>query len=297
MPALGSLLKDLAASLKGASDTPLLDLQVAAAERLGVSRAWVLAHPETELSAAQAEAIRDMSRRLAQGEPLAYILGHREFFGLDFFVSPAVLIPRPETELLVEVALGWLASPAVALRSPLAADIGSGSGCIAVSLAAHAPGLRVIAGDISFEALEIARQNVIRHDLASRVFCVQADLLPPLSEPVDLICANLPYIPAGTLSGLRVAQWEPRQALWGGEDGLFWMRRLFQALNAGAGAASQGDRFRATLSPGALLLLEIEATQGESALSLARAHFPGAQIHLLEDLAGHDRLLRIELQS
>lgn len=275
---LAEALQAAVEGLQPVSETPRLDAQVLAAHILGRSRAWVLAHPEAELSPEQAARFRAALARLVAGEPLPYVLGRWEFFGLEFAVTPAVLIPRPETELLVERALAWLE------RNPgrrLAADVGTGSGCIAVALAAHCPGLRLLATDVSAPALAVARQNAARHRALERIEFIQADLLPPLGSPLDLICANLPYIPGDTLPGLRVYRSEPALALRGGEDGLDLIRRLLALAPA-------------CLAPGGLTLLEIEASQGPGALALAREHFPTASLQIIQDLAGRDRLLEIQ---
>jgi release factor glutamine methyltransferase len=276
------LLPVLRRRLESASETPSLDAQIILAHILGVKRAWVLAHPEAVLSPQQEQSLNENLRRLESGEPLPYVLGHWEFYGLDFVVGPAVLIPRPETELLVEQALAWLRShPARAER--LAVDVGSGSGCIAISLAAHTPDLRVIAADVSSSALEIARQNAHRHGVAGQIDFCQADLLPQAAgQPFDLICANLPYIPSAALPGLAVARAEPRLALDGGPDGLALIRRLLAQAQA-------------CLAPGGLILLEIEASQGQAAVALAQAAFPSAQVALHQDLAGLERLVEIVL--
>jgi release factor glutamine methyltransferase len=208
---------------------------------------------------------------------LPYLLGHWEFYGLDFMVSPSALIPRPETELLVEQALAWLRQRP---QRRLVADVGTGCGCIAVTLATHLPGLRVIASDLSFAALKLARANSRKLVVEQRISFIQCDLLAPFNK-FDLIAANLPYIPSSELELLPVARREPRLALDGGPDGLETIRRLLQqALTR--------------LAAGGLLLLEIEASQGSAALALAQAAFPYAQIQLLSDLAGQDRLIRLE---
>jgi len=259
------------------SDTPTLDAQVLLAHVLGVSRAWVLAHPDASLSPEEQLGLEEGMGRLEAGELLPYVLGHWEFYGLDFTLTPATLIPRPETELLVEQALDWLG----AHPQCLAADVGAGSGCIAVALAAHHPGLQVIATDISLPALRVAQQNAAKHEILERVWPVQCDLLPAISRPLDLICANLPYIPIETLRSLRLARREPELALSGGLDGLALIRRLLALAPR-------------HLAPGGLLLMEIEATQGGAARTLAQSAFPQARVELLPDLAGHDRLIRIE---
>jgi release factor glutamine methyltransferase len=257
---------------------------VLAADLLGVGRAWILAHPEVELSLDQILAFEASGHRLEQGEPLPYVLGHWEFYGLDFRVSPAVLIPRPETELLVEQALAWLRERQSSAAGWLAADVGCGSGCIAVALAKQLPDLTVVASDRSLPALGVAVQNIALHGLEGRIACVQADLLPALSTPLDLVCANLPYIPTGSLQGTRPARWEPAQALDGGADGLDLIHRLLQRL------ATRPS----TLATGGLALLEIEASQGEQALELARRLLPRAESAVLPDLAGRSRCLRIQ---
>ena len=248
---------------------------------LGVSRAWVLAHPEAELSSDAQSRLQKALERLKNGEPLPYVLGNWEFYGLDFTLSPQVLIPRPETELLVEQALNWLQTHPQRRK---AVDIGSGSGCIAISTAVHVTDLSMLAIDISLPALKIARRNAVRHHVAERIDFLACDLIPPVQTRFDLICANLPYIPDEVLKTLKVYRSEPSLALAGGPDGLDLIRRLL--YNAGA-----------ILSPGGLILLEIEASQGESACHLARQALPQAEVRLLQDLAGRDRLIWVELTA
>jgi release factor glutamine methyltransferase len=267
-----SLLRQL---LAAQSETAGIDAQVLLAEILSKPRAWVMAHPEYQLTENEAQSLTAASVRLEHGEPLPYILGYQEFYGLKFIVSPAVLIPRPETELLVETALGWLKRTPAAR---LAADVGTGSGCIAAALAANHPSLQVVAADISAPALQVARENIRSLHLTRQISLVQCDLLEGISAPLHLICANLPYIPTQTLDMLRVSAWEPGIALWGGSDGLEMIRRL---ISQAAGKLS---------SPG-LLLLEIEASQGQAAEDLARLAFSDASIEIIADLAGHDRLI------
>ena len=242
-------------------------------------RAWILAHPEQKLTAEQAARLNALLERLSAGEPLPYLTGRQEFYGLDFEVTPDVLIPRPETELLVEEALGWLREHPTARRM---VDVGTGSGCIAASILTHCPRLSAEAVDVSQAALAVARRNAARHGVAERAVFTQGDLLDGLDGPFDLLCANLPYIPSGALASLPVTRYEPRLALDGGPDGL----RLVAAL------VRQAPR---ALQPESLALFEIEAGQGRAAEALAREVFPPAGIHVLRDLAGHDRLLRIEL--
>jgi release factor glutamine methyltransferase len=280
---LDAALADVSARLALLSDTPSLEAQVLLAHTLQKPRAWVLAHPEIELSLAQKQELEHISARRQKGEPLPYILGHWEFFGLDLIVTPAVLIPRPETEMLVERALEWLRSHPACLW---AADVGTGSGCIAIALAAHIPDLQVLAADLSPQALDIARQNAARHGVAERITFIQADLLDLMGEfqPFDLITANLPYIPRQTLSELPISQYEPALALDGGPDGLDLISRLLTQTPA-------------YLSPHGCLLMEIEARQGASVSSLTQAAFPHTQVQLLPDLAGYDRVIKMDLSA
>jgi len=286
---VSNLLADISARLRGMTDTPDLDAQVLLAHITGHTRTWLTAHPETHLSDLQLASVREAVTLLTEGMPLPYILGHWEFFSIDFKVTPDVLIPRPETELLVEHALLWLRSRPVTLHSSLrAADIGTGSGCIAVSLAKTIHDLRVLATDLSMPALRVAKHNAHRHGVLSRVDFVQCDLLPPHHEPLpteshfDVICANLPYIPTQTLTNLPIFGHEPSLALDGGADGLDPIRRLLSIAPE-------------WLAPDGLILLEIEAGQGMAAVSLAYDLFDKATINLRRDLSGKERLVAIKL--
>ena len=192
-----------------------------------------------------------------------------------------MLIPRPETELLVERALGWLREHP---DRRAAADVGAGSGCIAVTLARHTPDLHVAAVDRSPAALDVTRQNARAHGVDARIDFFQADLLGSVPGSFDLICANLPYIPSADVNGLAVARHEPRLALDGGPDGLDLIRRLLAQLPT-------------RLSPGGLALFEIEYRQGQSATALAQAAIPAARVQILPDLSGLDRILEVALPN
>ena len=263
------------ALLAPVSENPALEAQVLVAHVLNQPRTWVVSHPESRLDSTQYEQVEILLKRLLKREPLPYILGKAEFYGLTFQVSPSVLIPRPETELLVETALKWLRDHG---QQRQAVDVGTGSGAIAVSLAVHVPDVQVLAVDRSWAALADARQNVAQHQVGEQVNLILADLLRGIQGPFDLVCANLPYIPTHKLAGLDVARSEPRLALDGGEDGL----RLIEPLVAD---------LVAKLTPGGLALFEIEADQGAASLALARAYFPEGELEVLQDFAGHDRLL------
>jgi release factor glutamine methyltransferase len=280
-----SLLSDITDRLTPLTDTPALDASVLLAHIASRPRAWVLAHPELTLTTEQQRQLADSLSRLERGESFPYVLGHWEFFGMEFDLTPAVLIPRPETELLVERAIAWLGESPV--RRTIA-DVGTGSGAIAVSVAANIPDARLLATDLSHEALTVARRNALKFDVAERIDFVQCNLLPahPASLATelhfDLLCANLPYIPTETLHTLSVFGREPARALDGGADGLEVIRRL---LETGAD----------WLAPNGLMLLEIESTRGIQALNLAYDLFSQARINLHRDLAGQDRLLEIAL--
>jgi release factor glutamine methyltransferase len=280
-----NLLADITTRLAPLSDTPALDASVLVAHILRKPRTWVMAHPDVTLSPQHQTELDDSLRRLEGGEPFPYVLGHWEFFGLEFDITPDVLIPRPETELLVEKAIAWLQESPVRRT---VADVGTGSGVIAVSLASNVPDVQVLATDLSLKALSIARANAIKFDVINHIDFVQCDLLPyhidplPTDRHFDLICANLPYIPTGTLRELPVYGREPSLALDGGADGLDLIRRLLEIGPA-------------WLAPNGLILLELESTRGVEALNLACDLFSEATIHLHQDLAGHDRLLEINL--
>jgi len=261
------------------SENPGLEAGLLLAHVLDRPKAWVLAHPEAEVTPAQQGQLSLLLDRLVHGEPLPYLTGRQEFFGLLFTVSPDVLIPRPETELLLERALEWLAAHPNQTRI---ADVGTGSGCIAISLASRLKGVTVDAVDRSFAALRIAAHNAAQHGVSRRVRPVQADLLSALHGPYDLICANLPYVPTTTLADLPVARYEPLQALDGGEDGLVYIRKLL-------------DDSRRVTRPGSIILLEIENRQAAAVTALVERAHPGARVRVRQDLAGHDRLVEIEI--
>jgi release factor glutamine methyltransferase len=284
---LQDLLDSLIVRLSPLSDTPQLDAQVLLAHVWNKPRTWVLAHPDSPLNVEQTDRLNELLNRLELGEPLPYVLNHWEFFGLDFDLTPDVLIPRPETELLVEKAIGWLqASP----ERRTVADIGTGSGCIAVSFAIQIPDIRILATDISLPALKVARHNALKFNVERSIDFVQCDLLPDhinslsTDQHFDMICANLPYIPTGKLKNLPIYGREPDIALDGGPDGLDPFRKFFKLAPE-------------WMASGGRILLEIEAAHGLAVLSLAYDTFSSAAIHLHKDLSGHDRLLEIQLPN
>jgi len=269
---------DITTRLASISDLPALDATVLLAHILGKSRTWVHSHPELELSHRQWTTLDESLRRLESGEPLPYLLGHWEFLGLDFKVTPDVLIPRPETELLVEKAIAWLE------KNPerrSVADVGTGSGIIAISLAVHISDARILATDISPAALQVAMRNAEHLGVSGRIEFVECNLLPKQAK-TDILCANLPYIPTETLHNLPVFEHEPVPALDGGADGFETIRSMMQAAPN-------------HLKPHALMLFEIESTLGGQAIRLAQELFPTSRIRIHQDPSKHDRLLEIEL--
>ena len=223
---------------------------------MGRDRTFLLAHPEQQLSQAQLQSFQELITRRAAGEPLQYLTAHQSFFGLDFEVAPGVLIPRPETELLVELALEKIQGT----RAPRICDIGTGSGCIAISLLHQRSDALAVAVDISTVALEIAKRNALQHQVESRLTFVQANCFSSFSSAefsFDLIVSNPPYVAENELAGLQreVRDHEPREALAGGPDGLDVVRRLL----------SESDVF---LKPGGHLLIEIGFNQASAVHSL-----------------------------
>lgn len=259
-------------------DEPRFDAEVLLAYALGVSRAYLYAHPERCLAPEEEAAWQDAVARRERREPVAYIVGKRGFFGLELAVDRRVLVPRPETEMIVERVLEFAA------RQPVRVvwDIGTGSGALALAIAQNLAGVRVVGTDISREALQVAAENRRRLGLEGRVELAEGDLLAGARGPVDVVVANLPYLRSEEyLQAMpEVSQYEPRLALDGGPSGLSLVERLL------AQAA-------ALEPPPALLLLEIGAEQGADAVALARTYFPRRAVGLHRDLAGLDRVLEV----
>jgi release factor glutamine methyltransferase len=260
------------------SDTAGLDAQLLLSDVIKRSKTWLIAHKEAALHTNQAKAYIEALNRCQSGEPLPYIIGWWEFYGRRFELNSFVLIPRPETEHLIEAALEFLSTLE---RRSRALDVGTGSGCVAVTLAAEMPELYVFASDVSRPALGIARINAEKHGVQGRVHFVQGDLLQPISNGFDLICANLPYIPSGELLQLEVARREPRVALDGGLDGLDHVRRMLLRLPQ-------------VLRVGGRAVFEIGSGQGEPTQDLVRQHLHNAAVEVRKDYAGHDRLIILD---
>jgi len=257
--------------------SPRLDAELLLSHVLGCSRAGLYARWKEPLKHEMALAYTRLIRRRANFEPVAYLVGHRAFYDVDLEVNPSVLIPRPETEHLVEAALDW----ALNVKGPLrVVDVGTGSGALAVVLARRLPHAQVYAVDISKEALQVARQNARRYGVDVRFVC--SDLLTALPGPFDLIVANLPYVPRAELDQLAPELWfEPRVALDGGQDGLLVVQRLIDSLSA-------------YLACRGLALLEIDHRQVAAVLSRLGEKFPEARVHVSKDLAQLDRVIHVE---
>ncbi len=266
-------------------EDPRREARILLAETLGVSQTWMLAHPDGGVPSERQRVFLAAVERRAAREPFAYIVGHREFHGLDLEVSPAVLIPRPETELLVELALREARRLAVAKGRPLLiADLGTGSGAVAISLATRLSDCRVVAVDTSTLALEIARKNAARHGVASRIEFRESDLLRSVPESLDLVVGNLPYISSDEVERLmpEVSGYEPRAALDGGPDGTAIVTE----------ALSQASE---RIDMPAAILFEIGDDQGETLSRYARGVYSGATVRVDRDYAGLDRVLWVQV--
>lgn len=271
-------LKLAVSQIKAVSESASLDAQVLLGEIMRQERAFLLAHPEQPLTEEQQAQYAEWIRRRALGEPVAYIIGRRAFYDREIAVTRDVLVPRPETELLLEQALEFVKEN----PSAVVIDVGTGSGALAVTLAAHCPQAHVYATDISPAALAIARYNAFLNHVNITFF--EGDLLEPLVSRqlrADIVMANLPYIASGELAALEVSRHEPRLALDGGDDGLDMIRRLVAQIPT-------------ICNPNARILLEIGAGQGDAALELARSMLPARHSAILKDYAGLDRILKID---
>ncbi len=280
---VAEVLRSATARLDGAGcDTPKLDAEILLAYALNKNRTWLYLYPKQSLQPTQYDIYARLIARREQREPVAYIVGHKEFFGLDFLVNQHVLIPRPETELLVETAIELTTHTKQRLSI---ADVCTGSGCIAITLAKYRPQANVFAGDISQQALAVARQNAARHQMSDRITFLNGDLLVPLTTPVNMIVSNPPYVSRPELAAPaampEVARYEPRLALDGGPAGLAIIERLLAEA-------------KEKLNPYGMLLVEIGSEQGPAVLQLAQGQFPEATIQVKKDLAGLDRLLVVK---
>ncbi len=265
----------------GGLEQPRTEARWLVAHVLRLTDSALLAWPDAPVAPADAARVRAAIQRRAAHEPFAYVVGEREFYGRNFLVDRRVLVPRPETETLIEEALAILKQPRdTGSAPPLVVDVGTGSGAIACTLALEAPYVHVVACDLSPDALSVAAGNRQRLGLAGRLALVRGSLLSWLRAPADLIVANLPYIPAGRIPTLMpdVRNWEPHLALDGGPDGLDLVRMLLADVGR-------------VVRPGGSILLELDPEQ----MAPAAALLPAATCRIIPDLAGLGRVLRLDL--
>jgi release factor glutamine methyltransferase len=273
------LLQLLQDKIKELSDTPYLDALVLLAHITDSTKSALLSQPDPPLTEDQINHLTQALTKLDQGIPLPYIIGSWEFYKYSFRVTPEVMIPRPETEGLVERTIKWFKKNPT--RNTVL-ELGTGSGCISISLALEDPELIITATDISDEALAIAQKNALDHNVADKIHLTQADMFLGLSQKYDLLVANLPYIPTSKLKDLKVYQTEPQLALDGGEDGLLYIKQVL-------------EKAEDWLNPSGCILLELDEDTGPVARDLANDQFPQSEINLEQDLAGLDRYLVIQL--
>ncbi|MDX2079011.1 MAG: peptide chain release factor N(5)-glutamine methyltransferase [bacterium] len=282
---IGTALKEAKKQLAITSDTASLDAQLLLAHVLGVERSHVIAYSEELLTDDQFNAYVSLIQRRDRGEPYAYLVGERDFYGRKFIITPDVLIPRPDTEHLVEHAIlmveGFYKYPS----QVKAIDIGTGSGAIAISFALRFPEATVYASDISPKALAVAKRNAALHG-ATNIQFLEGSLLEPIRDnnlKVDLILANLPYIPTGDLPRLSVSKFEPRLALDGGDDGLEYFDQLFMQV-------------REVGIPPIRLFLEVGSGQSQDVINLASQYLEVILKEVIHDYAGHDRVVRLSVK-
>jgi release factor glutamine methyltransferase len=254
------------------SESARLDAEVMLATALGLRRLDLYLQFDRPLSESELSVYRGQVARRANGEPVAYVTGHKEFMALDFEVTPSVLVPNPDTELIVQLAVAWARESGLHLR---VADVGTGSGCIAVAVAHYAPNVEMWASDVSADALEVAGRNIARHSLEQRIHLACGDLMEPLPGTFDLVCANLPYLDSDTLLPADVVS-QPSVALYAGGGGADVVLRLLEEVPA-------------RLDKGGRVLVELDPAILPSVLEVAGRNFAGHRTH--HDLGGHERVL------
>ena len=274
-----------------------LDAEILLSSVLRKKREYLLARPRDAITASQSQKYQALISRRIKGEPAAYLTHHKEFYGLDFYVNKNTLIPRPESELIIEEVKKLTASPIII-------DVGTGSGCLAITLAHSIPQATVYAADLSPKALAVARRNARLHKV--KIKFLQGNLLSPLPYRVwrlpskKIIIANLPYLSEKYRKDIRDTslKYEPRKALWGGKDGLKYYRQLFQqiqirirnptyALRASAGRQESGIR----------IFVEINPEQVNKIERMIKQYLPCAEIKIKKDLAGLDRIVIIKINK
>ncbi len=278
---LAEALNDASSRLRDAGiDDARLEAELLLRYSLGITREELYARLQEPLEPRSEQDFDSLTPRRLAHEPTAYIIGHREFFGLEFACSPAALIPRPETELLVETAFAWIKRKEPPVEELRAIDVGTGSGAIAVALAKQFPELHIVATDVSADAIALARRNAAAHCVSGQIDFVEGSLLDPVQGAFDLMIANLPYIPSRTYNTLppEIQEHEPEVALRAGRRGTAVIEDLLEQ--------AQGR-----LSVGGLILAEHAWNQGRMLHGSATDHFPTAHIETRRDLAGHERML------
>lgn len=284
MTIIKKALLDNAKNLQATSDSPTLDAEVLLGYVLGISKEKLYGRLEQNLAADQLKKFQRLIARRQKHEPVAYITNHKEFYGLDFYVDERVLIPRPDTEVLVEEVIARYGNKN---RKKIIADIGTGSGCIAVALAKNLPAAKIYAVDISKKALEVAKTNVVKHGTQKKINLLPGDLLEPLPEKVDFVIANLPYISPErfqkTEKGMPkdVRLFEPQTALLADEGGAKIYRLLLEQISQ-------------HLKAGGVIFLEIDPLVARDVTKLAQKYFPHDTPQIKKDLAGKKRVLIIE---
>ena len=258
-----------------------LEAEVIVMNIMRMPRQDLFANQEMEVSGQQEHELTEVLERRRKREPLAYILGYKEFYGVNLLVNSDVLIPRPETELIVEHTL-FMGLMGMETAELTIADVGTGTAAIAINLALHLPSANIYAIDLFDPVLDVSSYNIRLHNVADRITLLKGDLLEPLPEPVDLIVANLPYIPRERISGLQPEiQWEPTEALDGGTDGLELIRRLLEQ-------AADPDSSR--LKDSGIIILELDPDQIPEVTRITNKLFPSAEISVELDLAQHERI-------
>ncbi len=264
---------------KHGSQSPRLDSEVLLAYARGCQRIELYTHFDDSLTNDERTVMRQLVQRRAQAEPVAYLVGHREFFGLDFRVTPNVLIPRPETETLVMEVLQIVED----FPEPRILDVGTGSGCVAISIAVNQPRAQVTASDVSKAALQVARKNADGHAVAERIQFLLGDLFAPMTsdQQFHIVASNPPYVTESEIGTLPadIRLHEPRPALDGGSDGLVVLRRLIEQAPT-------------HLIDSGYLIFEISDGQGTRVCDLLNANGSYTDIEVVKDLAGQSRVVR-----
>ncbi|MFH1207153.1 MAG: peptide chain release factor N(5)-glutamine methyltransferase [Patescibacteria group bacterium] len=288
-----TLLSAITKLRKAKTDSAHLDAEVLLASVLKKDRMYLHSHPEKKVSASQQRRFSNLVNRRLNNHPIAYLTGQKEFYKLNFLVDSNVLIPRPDTEVLVEEALlisrrfihqdsqSKISGSKSQVQSPkfTIIDVGTGSGCIAITLAKYLPWIKLYMTDISAKALAMAKKNARLHKMAKKITFVKGDLLSPFQKKIqfDLVCANLPYL---TTNETKNLPHEPKTALHGGKLGLELLDRLIQQLPG-------------RLAPGGIALLEIAPSQVKAVDYFVERSLPDKKVLFIKDLSGRDRVAKI----